>query len=719
MITTVLIGVLLQASPLRDMEYPGFDPELANHVRAVCPLSASTDRGVLRKLEERLANQVRDARSKVTAAQWRDVACARALLAVIDAPASGSHLMTVGASWSTGARDAARRALTLDHGEHAAADLLGSFALGDANLSGKGPLQQYLRELVDSGVTVPAVLRACSDLSLRERDAKSTRLCAETGLSLGKDLTWHHLRLAQQSYREADSSTGVTHFLLAAASATDSASRRAMEWHLQWFLSPTEREAWEHLPDSARGQWVRDRLVERDLRDGRQSGERLATHFARLEFVEANFRLAIPKRLRGKSRTAVSHFFGLSETARQGGIETIVLGENDTILRSTADTMRGREATVQWREYRRWQVDFDDRGVIWMRFGKPDRVALYTPMRGGSALTTWRYEVDGRTMLVHFREVDFDGSSGTTDLAVGILGQWQCGLDSYRCSLTVGGRLSEENAARLRDQDREYLMIGTTKDDNSPRGVRPLLAVGEVSQLWDVTSGAPMTILTYGVKLGDLRVGRDSAGRESARVDLRFRRWLPTSAEWREDSLRSEHTIPSDRTGDTHLTAFRVFPNEGGIASWGITVTQPDGGWGRAYANTAPLSEAAVALSDVIIAPESRGISWVHHGDRIFLSPGGTIRNSEPVRLYYQVRATSALPGSSARLEISRVIRGVIGPTAAIALDFSAPLKEGVNVASRVLDISQLPAGTYQLEIRIIGKGGDIVARRAARFDVE
>jgi hypothetical protein len=140
-ITTMLLGVLLQASPLRDMEYVGFDPELANHVRAICPLSASTDRGVLRKLEERFANQVRDARSKVTAAQWRDVACARALLAVIDAPASGSHLMTVGTSWSGGARDAARRALALDHGENVAADLLGSFAFGRDRARGAPRLQ--------------------------------------------------------------------------------------------------------------------------------------------------------------------------------------------------------------------------------------------------------------------------------------------------------------------------------------------------------------------------------------------------------------------------------------------------------------------------------------------------------------------------------------------------------------------------------------------------
>ena len=58
--------------------------------------------------------RVRDARRSVTGVQWRELACGRALLQIIDAPsARGSHLMSPGTSWGAGAIDGALRALAL------------------------------------------------------------------------------------------------------------------------------------------------------------------------------------------------------------------------------------------------------------------------------------------------------------------------------------------------------------------------------------------------------------------------------------------------------------------------------------------------------------------------------------------------------------------------------------------------------------------------------
>ena len=113
-----------------------------------------------------------------------------------------------------------------------------------------------------------------------------------TALAAGLDSTWHLLRLTRQAFREGDSLGGVAHFI-------DGGGRGPRHrWHSSTSAgtcsgSSRRRSAQRGsaLADSSRGTWVRDRLIERDVRDGRPPGSRLAEHFARLEHVEKHFRL--------------------------------------------------------------------------------------------------------------------------------------------------------------------------------------------------------------------------------------------------------------------------------------------------------------------------------------------------------------------------------------------------------------------------------------------
>ncbi|MBK7596614.1 MAG: hypothetical protein IPJ11_15585 [Gemmatimonadetes bacterium] len=399
MILSLALGVLLQATPFTPMEYPGADPALGEQVRARCPLPTTLNRVALVANEERLAGRVRDARRAVTGAQWRDLACGRALLQLIDAPsARGSHEMSPGTSWGAGAIDAALRALALSPSDESAIALLALLTTANAEPEELPRLTALMRTAVDSGVRIPVVLRACSDFAVRSGDGASAHVCADAGLRAGIDSTWHLLRLARQAFLEGDSLGGVAHFIDGAGAARDSLAQLDVDWHLQWFLSPAERAAWSEVDDSSRATWVRDRLIERDVRDGRPPGSRLAEHFARLEHVEKNFRLSIPAGLREGARSSSNSF-------------------------QAYDLSGNRADTTRWNEYRRWQVDFDDRGVIYMRFGAPDKVAVNAPKPGSQAYMSWRYDVDGTPMFVTFGEVDHDGSAGATTLMTGIYGR--------------------------------------------------------------------------------------------------------------------------------------------------------------------------------------------------------------------------------------------------------------------------------------------------------
>lgn len=543
MIAALTIGVLLQAAPFAPMGYPGADPGLPERIHALCPVPTTTDRVALVANEERLANRVRDARGKVTAAQWRALACGRARLQSIGALSSrASHLMNEGTPWGTGAIDAALHALELEPTEATALPLLALLSMADAEPDQLPALAKLMRAAVDAGSRVPAVLRACSDFALRNSDSTGIRACAAAGLAAGSDSTWHLLRLTRQAFRDADTLGGMRFFVDAAGAAHDSLARRDLEWQLQWFVTPAELAAWRVSPDSSHAGWVRDRLLARDVHDGHPPGSRLAEHYARLEFVEKSYRMALPAQLRRAALGGTSVFLGVDGS----GNSTSATG---------------------WAEYRRWQVDFDDRGVVWMRFGRPDKVAQNVAGKGAAALETWRYDLDGTPMLVHFTEADFDGSSGTTTMVVGVVGEWQCGIDSWRCLLAQMGGVSPEQIQRLREVDREYLAIATTKDDNSPRGQQPIHAVAQLFQLWDALSEEPLAVIAYGMRLEDLKVTRDSSRRESARVELALARWQPATAEWQEDSLPGDFVVPARKEDRTHLTGFTTLPGVGGVAS--------------------------------------------------------------------------------------------------------------------------------------------------------
>ena len=152
MLLPLALGVLLQAAPFAPMEYPGADPALGERIRTLCPLPTTLNRAALVANDERLAARVRDARRSVTGVQWRELACGRALLQIIDAPsARGSHLMSPGTSWGAGAIDGALRALALAPADRPAGELLALLTTADAEPEDLPRLAALMRAAVDSG----------------------------------------------------------------------------------------------------------------------------------------------------------------------------------------------------------------------------------------------------------------------------------------------------------------------------------------------------------------------------------------------------------------------------------------------------------------------------------------------------------------------------------------------------------------------------------------
>ncbi|MGH7583758.1 MAG: hypothetical protein ACREL5_11085, partial [Gemmatimonadales bacterium] len=697
-----LLASLLQQPAVQN--FPNADRPGA-HLAAVSAqlvhLCHGTDEGADRKTllrrELDAANVVEFAKAP-SARDWTALGCDRVLLFVDGAIAHSGPLMVPGDSWDHGAEHAFIEALKTAPGDPTASAGLAILAMNEDEPK---PLATIVADLVYAaghGVASAAVIRACGELAFRVDSAIASRNCALKGLSLGLDSTWNLLRLARLAFRGADTVGGSNYFDLAAQTAHDSVTREEIDWHLQWFLSPAERKEWAALPEWQRGKWVVDRLASRDVRDGQPPGARLAEHFKRLEYVEKNFRLQVARVMHG---------------AMMSG--PVVGGD------ASLDTTSFSHDTTVFRDYKRWQADFDDRGVIWMRWGKPSKIAIDT---GLVARETWRYDIDGKIMMVTFQHEDFSGAGGATTLRTGLVGEYMCGLDSWRCGLAMRVASAEAAAAaaaagyvkpmgttttqlppEVRQQviNDDRLMIGeaTTKDDNSVRGEKPIEVIADLHRLWDPLSAQPEALVTWAVKASDLVTPRGDSSR-TALIDFQLRSWDAAALGWWDTTFTKHLLLPDTTLKNVHLTGFLVTASPPGVSSWSLVASQPSNRRGRTWdTSSPPLDSGAIALSDLVLGQTGQGIVWNNHNTAIDLAPLNAVDRIRPVSLYYQIRSDTERRGLHITVALYRIDNGVTADSAALAVTFDQDLQDGINEIAPTLDVSRLDKGSYAVEVRV------------------
>jgi hypothetical protein len=698
------LAVMTQQLPAQHfppIDHPGADPLLTTNLRAACPSNIATNRIALFKLEQQQGEaKVLEKNPEA----WFRLGCTRALLYGAGALSHEGMLMVAGDSWAHGALKAFAQVLALRPDDRKAADLVATLAMDDEEPRDLEATAMALDRAVSLGVSSSATLRGCADLGLRAHHPEFTRACATRALAEGKDSTWHSLLMARLSFRVADSVEGSRAFVRAAGAVRDTVAALDVAWHLQWFLSPDEQKEWITLADSARGGWMRDHLTQRDVRDGQPPGARLAEHFKRLEYVESAFRLRVPKMLHTAMLSKPSSgILPPGPPATKDGFATSMRADQDLSILLNSP----------FRDYMRWQVEWDDRGVIWMRFGEP-RLRGYESESGNEI---WRYDIDGHELLLTFAPEDFDGSAGATRLVTGRISDAYCGIDEWRCALSMVMHPAPEVIAAVKQQDREYISAGTTNDDNSVRTADVIEVISRLHRLWDPVSGAPIALLTYAVKTGDLTTAQDSVAR-SMRVEFDFRRWDAASDRWQDTTFTRR--FPVSGKDIRRLTGFIVTPSLPSVSSWSLVATQGDTRRGRAWdVTTAPLDAGPLALSDLVLGQEGQGIVWANHNEQVPLAPLNAVDRGQPVSLYYQIHSAEARPGMRTTVALYRVEQGVPRDSASLQVGFDQAVQAGVNEVAPTLDVSRLEKGNYRLEVRVTDARGVVITRRAVDLNLD
>jgi hypothetical protein len=665
---------------------------------------------------ERLANY--DLRQRSGSPEfWRELGCLRSAIHATGAKGREGALMISGTTWQQGAINAYLQALRVDSADAMSHTKLGQLILDDWFADSLGPVGRAILRGAAAGAADADALRACTVAAYWAKDRPTVKACATYGLARGRDSSSHYLALARVAAAEEDSMGTTNAFDFAVRTAREAADRDAVRWHLQWFLSPPEQATVDSADGAEFVRRIRDAIARRDVRDGRAPGARLVEHFHRLEYAESRFAMQRPKAERDRLRTLPAFVLIPDSVADRLRTARIRDGQQGDVYDPIPVSPKFRHSVpaLPWREYPRWQVDLDDRGIVHLRYGHPDqripRMGVFT------AREVWVYMLDGEKLLVNFESEAFTGTVEATRLVTGVLGDYLCDVDTLRCMLTDGTRpLTPESLAQLRFQDREHLTTATTKDNNAVQPAKQVRILAGAFALWRPSDRGRVTVMPYAIRAQDLeRLPGDSL---YVPIELRASSW-DGGAGVRHDSILTRRLrVPSRAGSETYVTGTITLPGTAGLSAWSIIASQgPDRG-GRYYDEQhPPLSSGPLVLSDIVLGAASQRLSW-RDGELVLpLAPLQGFARSEAVGLYVQVFSSAARPdGVAVDVTIAEPATKTRQRKVALTIGLRRELAAGLTEIQQELDISRLEAGTYELEITVWHASSGASDRRSARL---
>jgi GWxTD domain-containing protein len=534
-------------------------------------------------------------------------------------------------------------------------------------------------------------------------------------ITVGGDSGVGLLELARSFYFARRAEQGWAAYFAGARAATSAAALTLYRTDLSWIADSADLVAFDGLPDpGARGAWLEQFWSRRDVRDARDIGERLAEHYRRWFYARHNFRLVSRHR-----------HYDITEV------------------------------------YRAKQVEFDDRGVIYMRHGDPDRRARFACAEadqpngeGCAANESWLYRREqGNDLIFHFAARGDVGDYKLIESLVDALG-FRRGVQAGSYSdpqvselyatreefgalyARVGHSLNAPGSALAQDraQGRRSIAVGTTSDSYVQRFDIPLELVTSEFVV-GTASGASGQALHVVFAIPGERLTAEQDG-DGVRYSLRFRLIVSDSADRavaRLDTLRVFGARQPLRN-PAYLTGRVALPVPPGRYRYRLLVASPDGVTGDLASDSLSvdsLDGRRFAVSDVVVGREGSGLVWVlpgpPPGDTVRLNPLRRFPEGSALELYYEIYglASGAAYHTVVRLEreggrsLLGAIRGVFGGgRSPVLLEFDAPADGPVTRAHRGVALRDVPKGNYRLTVVITDPATGASVTRTQRFRV-
>jgi GWxTD domain-containing protein len=466
----------------------------------------------------------------------------------------------------------------------------------------------------------------------------------------------------------------------AGAAEDDSASVSAFREDLALITDDSTLARFDAARGPARARWLRQFWKDRDREALRAEGERLPEHYRRLAFAARHFGLEVNRR----------HY------------------------------------AIQWTDmYRSGNTRFDDRGIVYIRYGPPDQRAA-TVTYDILPNETWRYHRADGDLLVHFAAnsggdirdyrliptiaaIEGVAPSQPGKAATFFAFEDRCPLYPPFCkALGWGGFGMARVLADERTMVERSATIAVTTDGFERHFRRRLQAEGRVFGVGRTAEGQLMHVV-FQVDVETPDAASPEAGfRLPVRATANFRDPDGHSVGW-VDSTVTVLLPGSDPAPGTTEAVGRV------------TLTAPAGRWRYQIAlqyddstgvvlpgdslEVRPFDGTSLVVSDLVLSKERRGAAWVPSpGDTAYFTPRHTWRRSDTIILYHEIYGLAPGTPYTARLVLRK------GRRPALTLQWEGRATGEITRVRRSLSFATVRRGDYQLEVEISDEGGRTAA---------
>jgi GWxTD domain-containing protein len=659
---------------------------------------------------------------------WYGLGVARLQVARTGGLARSGALHPVGVSNEAGAGYALVRALELDSTFVQAAEALASASLPREGASRIAERLAMLNRV--EGLLSPAARYQAGIVAITANDgASAVRFLAPIQGTRSAVNGLAALALARAHYQSGNPIAGRA-ALIAGAGDSNPASRAAYRKELAWVAEPEELAAWDSLPHTTSSQWLADFWARRDVRDARPDGARLIEHYARLEYAFEVFQRIVPQV--GHQKNA-----GMSE-AMDYFVEDAELLKHPVLLNDTY--MSG--VFSPFRAFRTTQTLIDDRGVIWIRHGKPDKRAHTVD---GRAYEAWRYDRPEGSLVVQFREENFDGQAGASVLVPSLVTasplqrDQLCAIEHSLCSMNadprgglavMGSGMGDYNPPwsqnpskdrialdakinttarinRLRLEGLDAITRATTTDDYA----RPFTkAFGPTVQIYGLdraSGGAGRAVIAFAIPGDQLdhTLPPEAGGR--AVYTVRIEVMLSRRSDGRRfdlDTLRRFATA-APLAGGKYITGLVEVPLPPGRYVATVVLSQGElGSIARLGELTVPNPRNVLSVSDLVFGREGSGLRWQSGATAVPLHPLNSYPRGGEVEVYYQLAGLRQGVSYANRVELYGADDDV-NKSPRLSIGFETTASDARVEVSRTLGLKSLEPGRYR--IRLTVRGGE------------
>ncbi len=524
-------------------------------------------------------------------------------------------------------------------------------------------------------------------------------------LEVGGDSGVAYFEIARSLYYIGRSREGGEAYFRGAARSSSEPATALYREDLGWAATEEELAEFDTVPARARAEWLRDFWWRRDAGALRVPGERLAEHYRRYFH-------------------SLEHFPLVSRHRRYDVVNP----------------------------FRNDQQVFDDRGIIYMRHGEPDRVAYDDPASSLSPNVSWLYQREGRVLVFHFLAADDVQDYKLVRSLADVLGAGE--------AVQIGaGAPGTPEAARLFNSrsafDPVYQRLATFPPNERPRLLAQERRAGERSiEIGTTTDGFPLryrasldgSVGTYVV--GDPRgdgwqlllvyaVPGAALVPEASSSGVTYRLGTRILVRTLEDEIVTYIDSTSVLTAgrafdeDQHVTGFVAVPVPAGDFTVRTTLDQGRRAAGQMLEDTVhipdPVTEP-IAVSDLIIGREDSELRWVTGGDTVNLTPSARFAPTVRLQVYYEIHGLDRGASYRSRLEVRKEGGGSIlgffkrlfgGGGPPIALNFEGLASGPTSRILQSVDIGDLTPGRYRLRVIVLDPEGGGEFERESVLDVE